>query len=197
MMNALQKKLEGIKLILGSASPRRKELLKELDVPFEVIVSNADETFPENFRREDMAMFVARKKASALKEHLHNENTIIITADSIVCVDELILGKPTDMKDAERILKLLSGRKHQVMTGVCLMSNKKSTSFFCKTDVSFKILTADEISFYLEKCNPIDKAGAYGIQEWIGIIGIEYIFGSYNNVMGLPMKELYENLLRF
>ena len=116
---------------------------------------------------------------------------------SIVCVDELILGKPTDMKDAERILKLLSGRKHQVLTGVCLMSNKKSTSFFCKTDVSFKILKEEEIAYYLEKYNPIDKAGSYGIQEWIGIIGIEYIFGSYNNVMGLPMKELYENLLRF
>ena len=196
-MNALQKKMEGVKLILGSHSPRRQELLKQLDVPFEVIASGADESFPESFRREDIAMFVARKKASALKEHLHDNNTILITADSIVCLDDLIINKPTDLKDAERILKLLSGRKHQVLTGVCLMSNKKSTSFFCKTDVSFKTLKDDEIAFYLEKYAPLDKAGAYGIQEWIGMIGIEYIFGSYNNVMGLPVKELYENLLRF
>lgn len=196
-MNALQKKLVGIRLILGSHSPRRQQLLKELDIPFEVKPSNADETFPESFRREDIAMFVARKKASALKEHLNDPNVLVITADSIVCLDELIINKPTDLKDAERILKLLSGRKHQVLTGVCLMSNKKSTSFFCKTDVSFKVLKDDEITYYLEKYNPVDKAGAYGIQEWIGMIGIEYIFGSYNNVMGLPVKELYENLLRF
>jgi len=196
-MNALQKKMEGIKLILGSHSPRRQQLLKLLDVPFEVIPSDADETFPESFRREDIAMFVARKKASALKEHIHDANTILITADSIVCVDDLVLNKPADLKDAERILNLLSGRKHQVLTGVCLMSNKKSTSFYCKTDVSFKSLKDDEIAYYIEKYNPVDKAGAYGIQEWIGLIGIEYIFGSYNNVMGLPIKELYENLLRF
>ena len=196
-MNALQIKLIGVKLILGSQSPRRQQLLKELGVPFEVIPSDADESFPESFRREDIAMFVARKKASALKEYLKDSNTLLITADSIVCLDELIINKPTDLKDAERILKLLSGRKHQVLTGVCLMSNKKSTSFFCKTDVSFKTLKVDEIAFYLENYNPVDKAGAYGIQEWIGMIGIEYIFGSYNNVMGLPIKELYENLLRF
>ena len=196
-MNTLQKKLEGTRLILGSHSPRRQLLLKELEIPFEVIPSNADESFPESFRREDIPMFIARKKAAALKDHVQDGNTIIITADSIVCLDDLILNKPTDLKDAERMLKLMSGRKHIVFTGVCLMSNKKSTSFFCKTDVSFKPLKDDEIAFYLEKYNPIDKAGAYGIQEWIGIIGIEYIFGSYNNVMGLPLKELYENLLRF
>ncbi len=196
-MNTLQKKLEGTRLILGSHSPRRQLLLKELEIPFEVIPSNADESFPEAFRREDIPMFIARKKAAALKVHVQDGNTIVITADSIVCLDDLILNKPTDLKDAERMLKLMSGRKHIVFTGVCLMSNKKSTTFFCKTDVSFKSLKDDEIAFYLEKYNPIDKAGAYGIQEWIGIIGIEYIFGSYNNVMGLPVKELYENLLRF
>jgi len=196
-MNALQQKFQGTRLILGSQSPRRNLLLKEIGVPFEVISSDADESFPEAFRREDIAMFVARKKASALKDHLKDTNTIILTADSIVCLDDLVLNKPTDLKDADRILKLLSGRKHQVFTGVCLMSSKKSTTFFCKTDVAFKKLSQEEISFYLEHYNPVDKAGAYGIQEWIGLIGIEYIFGSYHNVMGLPMKELYENLLNF
>ncbi len=196
-MNALQKKLDGKRLILGSHSPRRQQLLKELDIPFEVKPSDADESFPESFRREEVAMFIARKKASALKEYLTDNNVLLITADSIVCVDDLIINKPDDLKDAARILKLLSGRKHQVFTGVCLMSNKKSISFFCKTDVAFKKLNDDEINYYLEKYSPLDKAGAYGIQEWIGMIGIEYISGSYNNVMGLPVKELYENLLIF
>lgn len=196
-MNALQKKLEGIRLILGSHSPRRQQLLKELDIPFEVKPSDADESFPQSFRREDVAMFIARKKASALKEYLTDNNVLLITADSIVCVNDLIINKPDDLKDAARILQLLSGKKHQVFTGVCLMSNKKSISFFCKTDVAFKKLNDDEINYYLEKYSPLDKAGAYGIQEWIGMIGIEYISGSYNNVMGLPVKELYENLLKF
>ena len=196
-MNALQKKLDGKRLILGSHSPRRQQLLKELDIPFEVKPSDADESFPESFRREEVAMFIARKKASALKEYLTDNNVLLITADSIVCLDDLIINKPDDLKDASRILKLLSGKKHQVFTSVCLMSNKKSISFFCKTDVAFKKLNDDEINYYLEKYSPLDKAGAYGIQEWIGMIGIEYISGSYNNVMGLPVKELYENLLIF
>lgn len=196
-MNALQKKLSGTRLILGSQSPRRQNLLKELDIPFEVKYANFDESYPDNFRREDIPMFVARKKATALKEHLQYPNTLLITADSIVCLDELIITKPVDMKDAERILRLLSGRKHQVLTGVCLMSNKKSNSFFCKTDVSFRVLKDDEITYYVDKFKPLDKAGAYGIQDWIGLVGVEYIFGSYNNVMGLPVKEVYENLLRF
>ncbi len=196
-MNALQKKLESVKLILGSHSPRRQQLLKELGVEFVVMPSDADESFPDAFRREEVAMFVARKKATALKAQVADGNTIVITADSIVCLDDLIINKPVDLKDAERILKLLGGSKHQVYTGVCVMSSKKSTTFFCKTDVSFKTLSDDEISYYVEKYSPIDKAGAYGIQEWIGMIGIEYIFGSYTNVMGLPVKELYENLLKF
>jgi septum formation protein len=195
-MNPLIKKFEGTQIILGSNSPRRAELLKSLELTFEVLTKHVEEDFPAHFRREDTAMFLARKKALAFKENVANGG-IVITADTIVAVDDLILGKPTDAKDAERMLKLISGRKHQVITGVCIMSSKKSESFFVKTDVSFKLLKDDEIKFYIEKYNPLDKAGAYGIQEWIGMIGVEYIQGSYYNVMGLPTKELYDNLMRF
>lgn len=196
-MNELKKKFESIRIILGSQSPRREMLLKTLDLPFEVIAKNTDESFPENFRREDIAMFVARKKAMAFMRETSDGKTLVITADSIVCLDELILGKPKDAKDAASMLRLLSGRKHLVITGVCMMTNKKSASFFSKTDVSFKKLSDEEINYYIENFNPVDKAGAYGIQEWLGIIGVEYIFGSYTNVMGLPVKELYEQLMRF
>jgi septum formation protein len=167
-----------------------------LKLPFTVQVKDVDESFPEQFRREDIAMYLARKKALAFKGDLA-EGGIVITADTIVSVDDIILGKPTDAKDAERMLRLLSGRRHQVVTGVCILSVKKSESFFVKTDVSFKVLRDEEIAYYIETHNPVDKAGAYGIQEWIGMIGIDYIQGSYYNVMGLPTKELYENLLRF
>jgi septum formation protein len=196
-MNELKKKFEGMRIILGSQSPRREQLLKNLELPFEVIAKDVDESFPENFRREDISMFVARKKAMTFMKETAGGKTLVITADSIVCVDELIVGKPKDAADAFRILKLLSGRKHQVFTGVCLMTSKKSSSFFCKTDVSFKTFTDDELNYYIENYKPFDKAGAYGIQEWLGLIGVEYIFGSYTNVMGLPVKELYDNLLRF
>jgi septum formation protein len=195
-MNPLIKKFEGTQIILGSNSPRRAELLKSLELTFEVLTKHVEENFPDHFRREDTAMFLARKKALAFKDNVANGG-IVITADTIVAVDDLILGKPTDAKDAERMLKLISGRKHQVITGVCIMSSKKSESFFVKTDVSFKLLKDDEIKFYIDKYNPLDKAGAYGIQEWIGMIGVEYIQGSYYNVMGLPTKELYDNLMRF
>jgi septum formation protein len=195
-MNPLNEKFQGTRIILGTASPRREQLFKELGVAYEVMVKDVEEDFPTHFRREDIAMFIARKKALAFKPDVANGG-IVITADTIVAVDEIILGKPKDLKDADRMLRLQSGRKHQVITGVCIMSSKKSESFFVKTDVAFKQLRDSEIAYYLEKYNPIDKAGAYGIQEWIGMIGIEYIQGSYYNVMGLPTKELYEYMLRF
>ena len=195
-MNPLVQKFEGTKIILGSTSPRREQLFKELGLKFQVMAKDVDETIPTQFRREDIAMFLARKKALAFKSEVH-ESGIVVTADTLVAVDDLILGKPTDAKDAERMLKLLAGRRHQVITGVCIMSNRKSESFFVKTDVSFKFLREEEIKYYIETCNPLDKAGAYGIQEWIGMIGVEYIQGSFYNVMGLPVKELYENLMRF
>jgi septum formation protein len=196
-MNELKKKFEDYRIILGSQSPRREQLLKTLDIPFEVVLKDVDESFPENFRREDIAMFVARKKAMSFMSEVSDGKTLVITADSIVCVDELILGKPKDAQDAHRMLKLLSGRKHIVITGVCIMTNKKSFSFFSKTDVSFRTLKDTEIDYYIEKFSPLDKAGSYGIQEWLGMIAVEYIFGSYNNVMGLPVKELYDHLLKF
>lgn len=195
-MNPLTQKFEGTRIILGSNSPRRQELLSKLGLTFEVITKEIDESYPEQFRREDIAMFLARKKALAYKADVA-EGGIVITADTIVAVDELIIGKPTDKNDAIRILKLMSGRKHSVITGVCIMSAKKSESFFVKTEVSIKMLRDSEIEHYLETEPPMDKAGAYGIQDWIGMVGIEYILGSYYNVVGLPTKELYENLLRF
>jgi septum formation protein len=195
-MNPLSKKFEGTRIILGSNSPRRQELLKQLGLTFEVLVHEVDETYPEQFRREDIAMFLARKKALAFKGDVA-DGGIVITADTIVALDELILGKPKDRTDAARMLRLMAGRKHSVITGVCVMSAKKSESFFVKTEVSVKMLRDNEIDYYLETYNPVDKAGAYGIQDWIGMTGIEYILGSYYNVVGLPTKELYEILLRF
>lgn len=195
-MNPLSKKFDGTRIILGSNSPRRQELLKQLGLTFDVLVHEVDETYPEQFRREDIAMFLARKKALAFKGDVA-DGGIVITADTIVALDELILGKPKDRTDAARMLKLMAGRKHSVITGVCVMSSKKSESFFVKTEVSVKMLRDNEIEYYLETYNPVDKAGAYGIQDWIGMTGIEYILGSYYNVVGLPTKELYEILLRF
>lgn len=195
-MNPLAQKYEGTRIILGSNSPRREMLFRELGLKYEVLVREVDEQIPGQFRREDIAMFLARKKALAYKADVA-EGGLVITADTLVALDDLLLGKPTDLKDADRILRQISGRKHQVITGVCIMSSRKSESFFVKTDVSFKMLRDNEIEYYLENYNPIDKAGAYGIQEWLGMIGVEYIQGSYYNVVGLPLKELYENLLRF
>lgn len=195
-MNPLLNKFEGTRIILGTNSPRRIELFKQLGLPYEVIKKEIDESYPEQFRREDIAMFLARKKSLAFKSDVA-DGGIVITADTIVALDELIIGKPKTLADAEHTLRLMSGRKHSVITGVAIMSAKKSESFFVKTEVSFKTLRANEIEYYLATENPLDKAGAYGIQDWIGLIGIEYILGSYYNVVGLPTKELYENMLRF
>lgn len=195
-MNPLLSKFEGTRIILGTNSPRRIELFKQLGLPYEVIKKEIDESYPEQFRREDIAMFLARKKSLAFKSDVA-DGGIVITADTIVALDELIIGKPKDLAEAEHTLRLMSGRKHSVITGVAIMSAKKSESFFVKTEVSFKTLRDNEIAYYLQTANPLDKAGAYGIQDWIGLIGIEYILGSYYNVVGLPTKELYENMLRF
>lgn len=194
--NPLAEKLKSARIILGSNSPRRQELMRSMGIAFEVDVRPVEETFPEQFRKEDAAMFLARKKALAFKPDLI-EGTLVITADTLVTVDDLVLGKPTDEADAERMLKLLSGRKHSVITGVCILSTRKSESFFARTEVSFKPLRIEEIRHYVSSGNPMDKAGAYGIQDWIGMTGIEYILGSYYNVVGLPTKELYEQLMRF
>ena len=196
-MNPLKKKLKDYRIILGSQSPRRKQLLGEFDIPFDIIVKNVEESFPDHLRNEEIALHIADKKAKAFGKETSDKKTIVITADSIVCLDDHVLGKPVDLADAVRILKLLSGRKHFVFTGVCIINHEKSISFFSKTEVSFKKLTDEEISYYVDAHRPLDKAGAYGIQEWIGAVGVEHISGSYSNVMGLPLKELYEQLLAF
>ncbi len=187
--------LKDYRIILGSGSPRRHLLLKELGLTFEVKTFDVSEDFPENLHQENVAMYLADKKSAAF-DHLLEERTLVITADTIVCLDDLVLNKPENFQDAKRMLTLLSGRKHEVITGVCLKTRKEKLLFHEKTAVYFKVLTPEEIDFYLNLCQPYDKAGAYGVQEWIGLIGLERIDGSYHNVMGLPVQALYRELAR-
>jgi septum formation protein len=195
-MNPLSEKFNGLKVILGSNSPRRKQLFSELGIDFEVIVKDVDENVGMAMRPEDLVMFLARKKGMAFKNET-KDGAIVITADTIVALGDQVIGKPSSLEDASEMLKMLSGKKHQVITGVAIMSDKKAESFFVRTEVCFKSLRPEEIEYYVHQFKPMDKAGAYGIQEWIGMTGIEYIQGSYYNVMGLPVKELYEQLLKF
>jgi septum formation protein len=181
-------------VILASGSPRRQELLRELGIPFEIILKQIDETYPEHLEKEQVALFLAEKKASAYDAEVLT-GKLVITADTIVCAGNIILGKPEDFDDGVRMLKLLSGKRHEVITAVCIRSASGQTTFFDTTSVYFKNLTDEEIRFYMDKCKPYDKAGAYGIQEWIGLIGIERIDGSYYNVVGLPVRKVYEHLL--
>ena len=193
MKNFLPKNL---KIILASKSPRRQFLLKELGLDFEVRTKDIDESFPSSLKGQDIALYVCRKKATAFSRSL-KENELLITADTIVCIGNSVLNKPSDEKDAAEMLKILSGKMHVVFTAVCLKTTKKEKLFFAGTNVYFKPLGKEEIDYYIKNFNPFDKAGAYGAQEWIGYIGIEKIEGSYFNVMGLPVKELYEELLKF
>ena len=196
-MNPLKEKLKNYQIILGSQSPRRKHLLAELELSFEVIVKNVDESFPPGLNPEMVAEYIAKKKAMAFSKELAIDKTLLITADSIVGVDERILGKPVNVEDACAMLKMISGRWHTVVTGVCISNKEKMVSFSTQTSVRFKNLSNTEILHYVEKYKPMDKAGAYGIQEWIGFIGVASIEGSYTNVMGLPLNELYEQLMIF
>lgn len=187
--------VDRITIILASQSPRRKELLRQLDLPFEVRTKNIDESFPSNFRPEAAAVYIAEKKANSFLDQLDKE--LLIAADTLVAIDEEIFGKPKDSDDAFRMLRLLSGNVHEVITGVALLHQRKIYSFFEKTLVYFKHLTDEEIAYYIESYQPFDKAGAYGIQEWIGMVGVERIDGSYNNVVGLPTARLYHELHTF
>jgi septum formation protein len=184
------------KLILSSKSPRRQSLLKELGWDFSICLIDVEEIYPLHLKKEEVPLFLSQLKADAYTKPLV-ENELLITADTVVCLDDLILGKPTDYEDACRILRLLSGRKHEVFTGICLKSAAKKKCFYVQTEVFFKKLSEAEIQYYLEKYQPYDKAGSYGIQEWIGLIGVEKIHGSYFNVMGLPIKEVYEEIMSF
>ena len=188
-------------IILASNSPRRKELLAGLGIPYDVFVlQGIDESYPDTLPANEVAEYIARKKAKAYR----NENaklsivncqlSIILTADTIVVCDGEILGKPRDAADACAMLRKLSGKTHQVYTGYCLQTADKTVSGTVCSDVTFKELSDEEITYYVEKYKPLDKAGAYGIQEWIGYIGITGIRGSYYNVMGLPVQRIYEEI---
>jgi septum formation protein len=186
--------LKQYKIVLCSNSPRRKELLKGLGLNFQTrIIDCIDESYDKSLPGEDIAKMISEKKAESYKATMSSDE-LIITADTIVYVDGEVLGKPQNKIDAARMLKMISGKCHDVITGVCLLTSNKRISFSVKTKVSFAQITDDEISFYIENYKPYDKAGAYGIQEWIGYIGVDSIQGSYFNVMGLPVQRLYSEL---
>ncbi len=189
--------IKGKSLILASNSPRRQQLLKGLDVDFEIWSTNhEDESYPDDLPVEQVPTYLAKHKASFFTERLSND-TILITCDTVVVCNGNVLGKPVDLADAVAILKQLSGNRHTVITGVCLSTANKSSCFSSFTDVYFRHLTDEEIEYYIERYKPYDKAGAYGIQEWIGYVAIERIEGSYFNVMGLPVQKLHNELLNF
>ena len=181
-------------IILASNSPRRRELLAGLDLEFEVkVLPDIDESYPKDLPAAEVAGYISRKKADSYRA-LIGEDDLVITADTVVIVGDEVLGKPKDADEARRMLHLISGRTHQVITGVCLLTTDKEHSFSVTTDVTFKQLSDDEITYYIEHYKPFDKAGAYGIQEWIGYIGVTSINGSYFNVMGLPVQRLWEEI---
>ena len=185
------------KIILASNSPRRKELLAGLDVDFEVrVLKGVDESYPATLPTAEIAEYIALKKAAAYREAMAADE-LIITADTIVVLNDEVLGKPKDAADACRMLHELSGKTHQVVTGVVLTTKGRQEHFSVVSNVTFKELTDDEIDYYVETCKPMDKAGAYGIQEWIGYVGVTRLEGSYFNVMGLPVQRIYEALKRF
>ncbi len=184
-------------LILGSKSPRRQMLLSEIGLKFRIHTRLISEDYPAGLQREEIPLFLCNHKADAYTDLLADDRTIVITADTIVWVDGSNIGKPGSAAEAAEMLNRLSGRMHEVFTGVCLRSQQKNISFYECSEVFFKHLRQWEIDYYLSHYKPYDKAGAYGIQEWIGYIGIEKINGSFYNVMGLPIKKLYEELISF
>jgi septum formation protein len=189
--------LENLKkynIILGSGSPRRQELLKVLGIDFEVKVIETDESYPENLNNGEISVFLAEKKSQAFDIQ---DNTLLITADTIVWHKNKVIGKPQNDSDARHILQQLSGDVHTVISGVCLRTIARKCVFKAVSEVQFAPLTDKEIDFYIENYHPLDKAGAYGIQEWIGYAGIERINGSFHNIMGLPVQQLYEKLKTF
>ncbi|MCI7430378.1 MAG: Maf-like protein [Bacteroidales bacterium] len=181
-------------IILGSQSPRRQELLRGLDLDFEVrTLEGNDEHYPDTLQGADIPLYLAKQKAAALLPTLTAAD-LLITADTIVWLDGAVYGKPTDAADAKRMLHALSGRTHDVITGVCVTTTTRQESFSTITKVTFSALDDAEIDYYLDKYRPFDKAGSYGVQEWIGYIGVERLEGSYYNVMGLPIQRLYNVL---
>lgn len=188
--------LHNYRIILASRSPRRQQLLVELGLKFEVVVKDFAETYPDGLGGEEVARYVAFGKAASFKNEI-SDNEIVITADTIVWCNNKVLGKPVDRDDAIRILKEISGNTHEVITAVTLLTSEKDITFSESTKVTFEALSEEEICYYVDKFEPYDKAGAYGIQEWIGLIGCSNIWGSYFNVVGLPVQRLYKELQSF
>ena len=193
----LKEKFRNYKIILASQSPRRQQLLGQLNLNFEVKPVDVEETYPEALKQKEIAIYLSELKARAFDFETNPPNCLVITADTVVWMDQQSFEKPKDANDARRMLSKLSGNKHEVITGVTLRSIDKLNSFYCITNVYFKQLSTEEIDFYIENFKPFDKAGAYGVQEWIGSVGIERIEGSYLNVVGLPVHMVYKELLRF
>ncbi len=183
-------------IILGSSSPRRNELLKSLGFDFTVEPTNANENYPINLTAHEIPIFLAEKKALSFNRVL-TEKDLLITADTIVWCEGVIFNKPINFEEGKLMLQTLSGKMHEVFTAVCLKGTNKQIIFYDSTKVYFKNFTNEEIDYYLIKYKPYDKAGSYGVQEWIGYIGIEKIEGSFYNVMGLPVKKLHEELIKF
>ena len=191
----LNSQLSTLNVILGSQSPRRKELLGGLDIEFTTkVIPGLEETYPDTLQGEEIPVYLAEQKADA---YTLEDNDLLITADTIVWLDGRVYGKPADEAEAREMLRSLSGKTHDVITGVCVRTNKKNVSFASTTKVRFAKLTEEEIEHYVNKYRPMDKAGSYGVQEWIGYIGVEHIEGSYFNVMGLPIQKLYTVLKEF
>ena len=196
-MVATLDKLKRYRIILASASPRRKELLSKLDIDFTVkTLYDVDESFPASLPVVQVPQYISRKKADAYRQEMQ-ENDMVITADTVVAVGRRILGKPKSAEEARVMLKLLSDRYHRVVTGVTIMTAKRTETFATVSRVRFTRLNDGEIDYYISKYKPFDKAGAYGIQEWIGMVGITELNGSYFNVMGLPVQRLYAKLKEF
>lgn len=189
-------KLNDFKIILASQSPRRQQLLRDLGLKFEVVIKEYDETYPEGLCGEEIARYVAYKKVCSFKKEI-SENVIVIAADTIVWCNNKVLGKPVNKEDAVIILKEISGNTHEVITGVSLLTASKELTFSDTTKVTFETINEEEIFYYIDRYKPYDKAGAYGIQEWIGILACSHIAGSYFNVVGLPVQRLYNELKNF
>ena len=188
--------LEKYKVILASGSPRRRELMAGLGVNYEVrILPDVDESYPDTLQGEEIPLYIAKEKADAYIPMMQPDE-LIITADTIVWLDGEVLCKPRDREDALQMLRTMSGRTHEVFTGVCITTTDWQRSFTAQTEVRFATLSEDEIIYYVDNFKPMDKAGAYGVQEWIGFIGVENISGSYYNIMGLPVQKLYRELLK-
>ncbi len=184
-------------IVLASKSPRRRELLESLGLEFTTqVLPDIDESYPETLPTADIPLYIAKEKADAYMNQL-NDDTLLITADTLVIVDDQVLGKPANAEEATQMLRLISGRTHHVITGVCLTTLQHQERFSVTTEVTFKMLTDSEISYYVSHYKPFDKAGAYGIQEWIGYVGVTGLKGSYYNVMGLPVQKIWEHLKAF